>query len=381
VRAETAGGVVLLLATFIALLWANSPLAAGYTQVWQTELSIGIGDYRLTETLLHWINDGLMAIFFLAIGLEIKRELVTGELASPRRAALPVAAAVGGAVLPAAIYLVLNGSGPGAPGWGVPMATDPAFALGLLALLGNRVPITLRVFLTALAIVDDVVAVLVIAIFYAGGIAWAHLGIAGFLLLGLVAAGRAGIRSSLVYVSLGLGLWLAFLNSGVHTSIAGVLIALTIPVRSPAGDPQESLLARWERVLLPWVAFAIVPVFALANAGVTLGGDAVQVMTQPVALGVILGLLIGKQVGITLTTWVVVRLSLATLPSEVTWRQIYGASWLAAIGFTTSLFIAGLAFEDGTLLSQAKIGILVAAIIAGLGGWIVLSRSWRPIER
>ncbi len=371
---------MLLAAALIALLWANSPWGYAYARLWQTELSLGVGDYRLTETLLHWINDGLMAIFFLAIGLEIKRELVAGELASPRRATLPVAAAVGGAVVPAAIYLGFNANGPGAPGWGVPMATDPAFALGLLALLGNRVPLTLRVFLTALAIVDDVVAVLVIAVFYAGGIDAGHLGVAGVLLCGLLLAGRIGIRSSLVYIVLGLGLWLAFLDSGVHTSIAGVLLALTIPVRSSWRDPsspQGSMLERWERLLVPWVAFAIVPIFALANAGVALGGDVLSIVTEPVALGVIVGLLLGKQLGITLTTWLVVRLSLAVLPSGVTWRQISGVSWLAGIGFTTSLFIAGLALGEGTLLAQAKVGILVAAIIAGLAGWVVVSHGAR----
>ena len=375
---EAFGGILLLVCALIALLWVNSPWGATYDALWSTELAIGIGNYDLTKTLLHWINDGLMAIFFLAIGLEIKRELVAGELASRRRAALPVAAAVGGAVLPAVIYLGFNANGPGAPGWGVPMATDPAFALGLLALLGNRVPLALRVFLTALAIVDDVVAVLVIAVFYAGGIDVGHLAIAGVILVGLLVASRAGVRSSLVYIVLGFGLWLAFLESGVHTSIAGVLLALTIPARSPSRDassPQASMLERWERTLVPWVAFAIVPLFALANAGVALGGDVLSTVTEPVALGVIIGLLLGKQLGITLTTWLVVRLGLAALPSGVSWRQLYGVSWLAGIGFTTSLFIAGLAFGDGGLLDQAKVGILVAAIIAGLGGWVVLSRS------
>ncbi|MCD6033611.1 MAG: Na+/H+ antiporter NhaA [Thermomicrobiales bacterium] len=375
---EAFGGILLLVCALIALLWVNSPWGATYDALWSTELAIGIGNYDLTKTLLHWINDGLMAIFFLAIGLEIKRELVAGELASRRRAALPVAAAVGGAVLPAVIYLGFNANGPGAPGWGVPMATDPAFALGLLALLGNRVPLALRVFLTALAIVDDVVAVLVIAVFYAGGIDVGHLAIAGVILVGLLVASRAGVRSSLVYIVLGFGLWLAFLESGVHTSIAGVLLALTIPARSTSRDassPRASMLERWERTLVPWVAFAIVPLFALANAGVALGGDVLSTVTEPVALGVIIGLLLGKQLGIILTTWLVVRLGLAALPSGVSWRQLYGVSWLAGIGFTTSLFIAGLAFGAGGLLDQAKVGILVAAIIAGLGGWVVLSRS------
>ena len=381
VAAESAGGVVLLAAALIVLLWANSPWGDAYARLWQTELSLGVGNVRLTETLRHWVNDGLMAIFFLAIGLEIKRELVTGELASPRRATLPVAAAVGGAVVPAAIYLGFHASGPGAVGWGVPMATDPAFALGLLALLGNRVPLALRVFLTALAIVDDVVAVLVIAVFYAGGIDVGHLAIAGVILVGLLVAGRTGIRSSLVYVVLGLGLWLAFLESGVHTSIAGVLLALTIPLQPASGRSQAPLLLRWEHALVPWVAFVIVPIFALANAGVVLGRDAFHVVRQPVALGVIIGLLLGKQLGIMLTTWVVVRTCIATLPSGVTWLQLYGVTWLAAIGFTTSLFIAGLAFGEGMLLDQAKVGILVAAIIAGVGGWSVLSHAARENGR
>lgn len=369
--------MVLLLATLLALLWANSPWASGYLRLWQTELSIGLGNYHLTETLRHWINDGLMAIFFLLIGLEIKRELVTGELASPRRAALPLVAALGGAIVPALIYLAFNVGGSGAAGWGIPMATDPAFALGMLALLGRRIPLALRVFLTALAIVDDVVAVLVIAVVYAGGLSWPHLRIGAAILVGLVLAGRLGFHITLVYVVLGLGLWLVFLESGVHTSIAGVLLALTLPVRTAlgaSGGVEGSLLARWEHGLAPWVAFGIVPIFALANAGVALGEDVLTTLTEPVALGVLIGLVLGKQLGIVLATWLAIRLRLAVLPGTVTWRHLYGASWLAGIGFTTSLFIAGLAFGDGTLLGQAKIGILVAALVAGGGGWVTLRR-------
>jgi NhaA family Na+:H+ antiporter len=416
-KLEASGGILLLLCTVTALVWANSPWADTYFSFWRTTLTVGFGEVLLSKPLLLWINDGLMAVFFFVVGLEIKREVLVGELNSVRKAALPIVAALGGALVPAGIYLGFNAGTAGSPGWGIPMATDIAFALGVLALLGRRVPLALKVFLAALAIVDDIVAVLVIAFFYTAEISWTSLAIgAGFLLL-LVAANRAGVRHPLVYALLGLGLWLAFLKSGVHATVAGVLLAMTIPSRARinteeflaqsralldeferAGESGESILTnadrqaalhtleiacervaapieRFEHALHPWVTFAIMPVFALANAGVALGGDVSAAVTSSISVGIIVGLVVGKQVGITLFSWLVVRSGFAVLPGEVTWRHIYGASWLAGIGFTMSLFIAGLAFGDSPLLDLAKVGILAASLTAGVVGWFILNRT------
>lgn len=423
IHAETSGGVVLLLFTIAAVIWANSPWEHAYTELWETPLSIGFGSLGLSMPLELWINDGLMVIFFFVVGLEIKREILVGELASPRQAMLPISAAIGGMLIPAAIYFVINRGGPGAPGWGVPMATDIAFVLGVLALLGNRVPTSLKVFLTALAIVDDLGAVLVIALFYTASISWMSLAIATGITVLLIGANRMGIRGPVIYGLLGIGLWLAFLHSGIHPTIAGVLLAMTIPARSRIGadelprkgreilkefersgengngggvlanqQQQEALqellntsrnaetpLQRLEHSLHPWVAFAIMPVFALANAGVSLHTALTTALTHTVTLGIIAGLVIGKQVGITLAAWLVIRCGLTTLPSDVTWRHIYGAGWLGGIGFTMSLFIAGLAFAGTELLPEAKVGIMAASIVAGLGGWLILHGS-RQVE-
>jgi NhaA family Na+:H+ antiporter len=408
---EASGGVLLMGAALIALIWANSPFADSYDSLWLTTFTIGTGEFAISKSLHLWINDGLMAIFFLVVGLEIKREVLVGELASARRAILPIAAAVGGAVLPAILFLVIAGGDPeAARGWGVPMATDIAFALGVLALLGSRVPIGLRIFLTALAIVDDLLAVLVIAIFYTSEVTLPALGAAAVILGALVIANRLGVRRPIVYALLGVALWVAVLQSGIHATVAGVLLAMTIPARTridpadflerargfiadfgsePGEDPDEehhaalweledltesaqAPMLRMEHALHPWVAFLIVPLFALANAGVRIGGDLLATATEPVVLGIVLGLVVGKQVGITLAAWLVVRAGLADLPGGVTWRHIYGAAWLGGIGFTMSLFIADLAFGDLQTLALAKIGILAASILAGLGGYLIL---------
>ncbi len=423
IHAQTSGGVILLIFTMAAVIWANSPWEHIYTELWETPLAIGLGSLSLSMPLELWINDGLMAIFFFVVGLEIKREILVGELASPRQAMLPISAAVGGMLVPAAIYFAINSGGPGASGWGIPMATDIAFVLGVLALLGNRVPTSLKVFLTALAIVDDLGAVLVIALFYTAGISWISLVIGAGILGLLIGASRKGIHNLLVYGLLGIGLWLAFLYSGVHPTIAGVLLAMTIPARTRIDADEllskgrrilkefersggngngngvlrnqyqeaallelvatsrdaETPLQRLEHSLHPWVAFVIMPVFALANAGVALQTGLTTALTHTVTLGVIAGLVIGKQVGITLAAWLVIRSGLTTLPSEVTWRHIYGAGWLGGIGFTMSLFIAGLAFAGTELLPEAKVGIMAASIIAGIGGWLIL-RGSRQIE-
>ncbi len=411
---EAASGILLLGCAVVALAWANSPWAAAYVRLWATEVTIGGGRFALTETLHHWINDGLMAIFFFVVGLEIKREVLVGELASARQAALPIAAAIGGMIAPALLFTVLNAGTPGAVGWGVPMATDIAFALGLLALLGDRVPVALKVFLTALAIVDDLGAVLVIAFFYTADLAWTSLGAAGLILLALVAANRLHVRRPVVYALLGVALWVAVLKSGVHATLAGVLLAFTIPARiridpeaflergraylddfaqasAPGSTPLTNAtqlsalqglesaceegatpLQRLEHTLHPWVAYGIIPIFALANAGVTIAGDLGSALTNRVTLGVIVGLVVGKQIGITLCAWLATRAGLAALPTGVTWRQIYGVSWLAGVGFTMALFIGELAFATPELLAAAKLGILAASLVAAAGGWLLL---------
>jgi Na+:H+ antiporter, NhaA family len=376
---EAATGVVLITAAVIALAWAN--LAGdSYVAVWQTRITIGVAPLALSKTLLHWVNDGLMAVFFFLVGLEIKREVLDGELAS-RRATLPAAAAAGGMVVPAAIYSLANIGGPGVRGWGIPVATDIAFALGTLALLGKRVAPSLRVFLTALAIADDLGAVAIIAIFYTQDLVWLALAVAGVLLVALTAINRAGVRRAAPYVLLGLALWVAVLESGVHATVAGVLLAFVIPASTrPVTEHVNTssvrpLLDRLEYTLQPWVAFAIMPIFALANAGVRLSGDLRTSLFDPITLGIILGLVIGKQVGVAASSWALVRLGLASLPSRATWRQLYGVALLCGIGFTMSLFIATLALGDADGLAAAKIGVLAGSLLSGVAGYLVLARG------
>jgi NhaA family Na+:H+ antiporter len=415
---SAAGGLVLLGATAVALAWANSPWAAAYHHLWETPVTIGAPGFGLTLSLHHWVNDGLMAVFFFLVGLEIKREVLVGELASRRTAALPVAAALGGMLVPAALYAALNAGGPGAAGWGVPMATDIAFALGILALLGDRVPGGLRVFLAALAIADDLGAVLVIAFFYTGAIDWGALGGAAAVLAALVGLNRAGARRPLTYALLGAALWVFVLASGIHATVAGVLLALTVPARTRidegeflaraeasladfraadepgttvltnhghqaalqaienAADAAQAPLQRMEHALHGVVAFVVMPVFALANAGVALGGAAAAARS-PIAWGVVLGLALGKPLGITLASWLAVRAGAADLPSGVGWRHVHGAGWLGGIGFTMSLFVAGLAFADPAGLDVAKLGVFAASLVAGVVGYTLLHRGGR----
>ena len=417
VHDSAAGGIVLLACTVIALLWANSPWADSYTHLWEVPLTIGTPGAGLTLSLHHWINDGLMAVFFFVVGLEIKRELLVGELASVRGAAFPMAGAVGGMVVPALMYAGINAGGPGAAGWGIPMATDIAFALGVLALLGPRVPLALKIFLTALAIVDDIGAVLVIALFYTADLSVAALGWAGAVLVSLIAANVIGLRHPAPYAILGILLWLAVLDSGIHATVAGVLLAMTIPARtridagefagrtrgaleeferasSAGGTPltnevQQAALQRIETLceaaqapllkledkLHAVVAFGIMPIFALANAGVRLEGDIAAVVGDPISVGVLLGLVLGKPLGITLLAWLAVRTGIAALPAGVSWGAVNAVSWLAGIGFTMSLFIAGLAFSSEDALTAAKVGILGASLLAGLMGWILMRRA------
>ncbi|MDQ3520142.1 MAG: Na+/H+ antiporter NhaA [Gemmatimonadota bacterium] len=420
-KTESSGGIVLLVCTVLALGWANSPWAESYHQLWEITFTIGVPGRGLTLSLHHWINDGLMAVFFLLVGPEIKREMLVGELASARQAALPIAGAIGGVVVPAVIYAALNAGGLGAAGWGIPMATDIAFALGVVALLGPRVPLGLKVFLAALAIVDDIGAVLVIAFFYTESVSVTALGIGAVLLAALALCNVAGVRHTAVYALLGVGLWGAFLASGVHATIAGVLLAMTIPARtrinedeflargraildafeqscSPAttvltNDGQQHAihelevacehaqapLLRMEHGLHGIVAFGIMPLFALANAGVHFGNDLLAGLSLPVTTGVIFGLLIGKPIGIGVAAWLAVRAGLASLPTGARWSSLIGVSCLAGIGFTMSIFIAGLAFPASPeLLDSAKTGILIASLSAGLLGWMFL-RQGAPV--
>lgn len=414
-KRESAAGILLIITTAIALYWSNSPWAASYFSLWETPLSIGFGDFVIKKSLLIWINDGLMAMFFFVVGLEIKREIIVGELSSFRLAALPIAAALGGIIVPAGIYAVLNLGGDGAHGWGIPMATDIAFALGILTLFGKRVPAALKIFLAALAIVDDLGAVLVIAFFYTSKISLISLGIGAIFLVTLITINRLGVRNSLVYAIFGIGgLWLAFLLSGVHPTIAGVLAALCIPAKTKidtkkfiaesvenieffknSGEISESVLTnqerqaallkhkllydnastplqRLEKALHPWVIYFVMPIFALANAGVTLSSSIHEIVTTPVGLGIILGLVLGKQLGITAGAWLAVKANIASLPKNVSWSSLYGVSCLGGIGFTMSLFIASLAFKSEQLLSSAKIAILCGSLISALIGCLVL---------
>lgn len=428
---EAAGGVALLVCTIIALIWANSPWSATYERVWEMHIRVSLGSSVLVTTLHQAINDGLMAVFFFLVGLEIKREVLAGELASLKKSALPVAGAVGGMLIPAAVYLALNARGPGAHGWGVPMATDIAFAIGVLALLGNRVPISLKVFLTALAITDDIGAVLVIAAFYSSGIAWGALAFAAVLLVVSISANAARVRAPSVYALIGVALWIAVVAAGIHGTIAGVLLALTIPVHTRVNEAefleegraalddfddalegsiggltvavlnneasQDALhrleelceqaqppLHRLEHGLHSVVAFGIMPLFALANAGVHLSGDLAGALASRITLGVMLGLVLGKPIGITLLSWLAVRCGVAAKPADARWSTLHSVSWLGGIGFTMSLFIAGLAFPGAAgapLLAEAKLGILAASVAAGLAGWLIvhlLSRRSRP---
>jgi Na+:H+ antiporter, NhaA family len=373
---EASGGILLLAATLAALAWVNSAWASSYFAVWHTTLTIGLGASAFSRDLHFWVNDGLMALFFFVVGLEIKRELLAGELASLRQAALPIIAAMGGVAVPALIYSALNFNGQGAPGWGIPTATDIAFVMGIMALLGRRVPMSLKVFMMALAIVDDIAAVAVIALFYTAHIAWGALGIAAICLVALLGLNRLAVRHPLPYALLGIFLWGAILQSGIHPTIAGVLLAMTVPCGT---EPQvtvtemQSPLLRWERALHPWATFLVMPLFALANAGIVFDGSVFKSLLQPIPLGVALGLFVGKPIGITLASWLAVRTRLSALPDGITWVQLNAAGWLGGIGFTMSIFVAGLAFtNDDMLLSTAKLGIFAASLLAGTAGSLLL---------
>ena len=374
VRTEAFSGILLFIAAVIGFTLANSGLGGSYFEIKYTYY----GAAPLKLTLEHWVNDGLMALFFLLVGLEIKRELKIGELANLRSASLAIFAAAGGMIVPALLYAALNVGGAGGRGWGIPMATDIAFALGVLALLGSRVPLALKVFLTALAIVDDLGAVLVIALFYTSSLDWGALALAGATWAVALTLGARGEKRLWIYGILGVILWYFTLKSGLHATIAGVLLALAVPL-DPSDRPDDDLehtdspLHRLEHLLHPYVSYGILPLFALVNSGVATGGSSAF---NPVTLGVIVGLMLGKPLGVVGLSLLAVRLGLAELPARVTWGAMLGVGCLAGIGFTMALFITGLAFDAGPVQDQAKTGILIASILSAVLGTLLLRRVY-----
>ncbi len=419
IEKKTSVGLLLIFSAILAMIVANSPLADAYHNLWKQYIHLGINDFVIKKNLLHWINDGLMSIFFFMVGLELKREILQGELSSLRKSMLPIGAAIGGMLFPALIYFYFNTGLDSVSGWGIPMATDIAFALGILYLLGDRVPLPLKVFLTAIAIVDDLGAVLVIAFFYTSDISIQSLVIAGIFLLILATANFIGIRNTLFYAIMGIGgLWLAILLSGVHATIAAVLAAFAIPnskrINTPLFLRKAKLLSyeiqqefrnrkknlkeseerithniekfssltedatpplqRLEHALYPFVSFVVLPIFAFANAGVSLGDTSFDAIISPVTMGVIFGLIFGKFIGIILFSRLMVWFKIAALPHKVKWKHVYGIGFLAAIGFTMSLFITELAFKNENYLAQAKIGILSASLLAGFIGYFYLRK-------
>jgi NhaA family Na+:H+ antiporter len=379
-RLESAAGILLLIAAVVAMVVANSPLAGLYDALFDTTVAVQIGALTISKPLLLWVNDGLMAVFFFLIGLEIKREITEGELASLEQVALPGLGALGGMVVPAAIYAWLNWADPIAlDGWAIPVATDIAFALALLGVFGSRVPTALKVFLLTLAIFDDLAAIVIIAIFYSADLSIEALLVGAAALVVAVTMNRLGVTRKSSYVLLGIVLWVAVLKSGVHATLAGVLIAFCVPIRDRDG---QSPLRELEHDLHGPVAFAILPVFAFANAGLALGGMSLGDLIHPVTSGVIAGLLIGKPLGILLFVGLAVALRLAQLPANVTWSQVVGVAFACGIGFTMSLFIAGLAFEHGSgeYFAGDRLGILVGSVLSAVLAYLVLRLSLPKVE-
>lgn len=424
---SSASGIVLFSSALLAILFANSPWSDIYHGLWKYKVSIGFDEFIISKDLHHWINDGLMAVFFFVVGLELKREIIGGELSDIKSAVLPIGAAIGGMIVPALIYLAWNNEGVNANGWGIPMATDIAFSLGVLYLLGNRVPVSLKVFLTALAIADDIGAVLVIAFFYSSNIDLINLGTGAVFLAVLWIANGIGVRNTLFYALIGIvGLWLAFLMSGVHATIAAVLAAFAIPARTKVketyfADHMEYLVDRFKKAdpnkvrtitkeqlkvlqdirsyskkaftpiqrlednMHPLVAYVVMPIFAFSNAGVTLSNDFLSQLTSPVAIGIMLGLLLGKVLGVVGISRLIMGLFSVQLPKGMNKLHLVGVGFLAAIGFTMSLFISGLAFRDDVLIQQSKIGILMASLVASVLGYLFIKRgcdreSQQPIQ-
>ena len=416
-KMEAAGGIILLASAVVALIWANSPWQHSYHHLLEAQVSVGLGKFVVTENRHEWINDGLMSLFFFLVGLEIKRELLVGELSSLRKAAFPFSAALGGMIFPALIYLAVTRGQNIRQGWAIPIATDIAFALGVLAFFGSRVPIALKVFVTALAIVDDMFAVIVIAIFYTSELNYVSLLIGMACIAACWGANRLGIRGPLVYIVMGVIAWFAVLNSGVHATVAGILLAFTIPSRTlldrsvfvrngrslldqledstPNSADEHSILStleqnvelvesplqRIEHVLQPWVSFLIMPLFAFANAGVDVSDNLSAAVRHPLSIGVALGLIIGKPLGVCVFGQLAIRTKLALPLENVSWRQMLGAACLCGIGFTMSLFVATLAFQEEALLEFSKIAILFASLISGACGGLLIATSSRQLAK
>jgi NhaA family Na+:H+ antiporter len=411
-RKEATSSILLIAATIIALIWTNSRIGETYHSFWHTEISFAFGYFRISKTLVHWINDGLMSLFFFTVGLEIKREILVGELATPKKALLPVIAALGGMIIPGLIYATLNIGLPTISGWGVPVATDIAFALGAVAVFGRRLPVGLRIFLAAFAIADDLGAVVIIAIFYTKEIVWSYLIISLFLIFGLAIANFLWIRQTLIYAILGIAVWFFVLGSGVHPTIAGVIVSFFVPARGRydtdnflqnvkkitekfeceeqscgysillnqdhmhavqalelACHDVETPLQRLMHALHPWVAFLILPFFALGNTGLTFHNIVFsEMVSNPVIMGIILGLVFGKPIGVMLFSYLSVKTGIASLPQEVRWSHIFGAAMLGGIGFTMSLFLSDLSFSDPQILNYAKIAILTGSVLSAIMG-------------
>ena len=411
IHTEEVGAIILLLGAAAALAWANSPWSETYESFWHTKVSFDIYLFAVSEDLRHIVNDGLMAVFFFLVGLEIKRELLHGELSTFRKAALPAFAAAGGMAMPALVYLLFNWSGEGVNGWGVPMATDIAFALGVLALLGRRMPAELRVFLLGLAVVDDLGVIAVIATFYTETIHWTELGLGVATFAAIAACIRLGVRSLGFYLIMSVVMWLFFLESGVHATLAGVLLAAIVPSQPDLhrrdyaaviddllhdfrlamenGDEEraeaiveriehlsrgtEGPLERLEEMVHPWVSFVILPIFALANAGIVFTTDSLSdALASSVTMGIAAGLLFGKALGILGLTWLAVRLGVGQLPSGVQWRHVLGVGFLGGIGFTVAIFVSAIAFDDHTIVDQAKMGVFGSSLLAGAAGYLFL---------
>jgi NhaA family Na+:H+ antiporter len=411
-RKEAASSILLIAATIMALIWTNSQIGETYHSFWHTEVSFAFGQFHISKTLVHWINDGLMSLFFFTVGLEIKREILVGELATPKKALLPVIAALGGMIVPGLIYAILNIGSPTISGWGVPVATDIAFALGAVAVFGRRLPVGLRIFLAAFAIADDLGAVVIIAIFYTKEIVWSYLIVSLLFVLGLAVANFLWIRWTLIYATLGLAVWFFVLGSGVHPTIAGVVVSLFVPARGRydtdnflqnvnkimekfeceeqscgysillneehmhavqalelACHDVETPLQRLMHALHPWVAFLILPFFAMGNTGLTFHGMVFsEMVSNPVILGIVFGLVFGKPLGVMLFSYLSVKTGIASLPQEVRWTHIFGGAMLGGIGFTMSLFLADLSFSDPQILNYSRIAILVGSVLSAAVG-------------
>jgi Na+:H+ antiporter, NhaA family len=371
-KLEAAGGILLGIAAILALVMENSPLNVFYDMILNTPVAVQVGAFAIDKPLLLWINDGLMAIFFLLIGLEIKREVLEGQLSSKEQVILPALAAVGGIAFPALIYSYFNwGDANAISGWAIPAATDIAFALGVITLLGDRVPQTLKICLVAIAIIDDLAAIIIIALFYTDNLSILSLGVGAIAIAGLAILNRRGVTSLTPYILIGIVLWACVLKSGVHATLAGVVIAMFIPLRAKnklGGSPARSL----EHGLHPWIAYAILPIFAFANAGVSLAGLSLEMLMQPITLGIALGLFFGKQIGIMTITAIGVATKICKLPKGVNWAQYYGMSLITGIGFTMSLFIGTLAFDSTENQTAVRLGVIAGSLLSGISGYLLL---------